>query len=552
MQNPTYTPFWANVKKQNMNEGKGFKKNPLDYLMRETEILSSKIVLTADDTLMSDYRRNEFLGFGTCVPPNFIPDWLFRWLFFPPIATNNGKPFAAPYGLRKIEAQLLSEGFNVSTVAPSGLGKYLADAKVLGIHVMDPFGLGPASSTFAYILKKEPFLARHFHSLMASSEVRKAKRNGLKIIVGGPGVWQFKYRPKTVEEYGIDCIVEGEAEKTIGWIFQAALNDEILPRHYEAKIEEAPSLEEIPEIVAPSVNGLVEIGRGCCRGCKFCSVTLRPLRWYPYDKIAREIDVNIKKVKMRRVCLHAEDVMLYGSANTLPNDDKLIKLHEIVMNKCDSLSWSHCSLAAVAARPKLLSIVSEIIRQKQSWWGAEIGIETGSSELAKKIMPAKAHPFKPDEWPRIVRTGMGLMHDNNLVPAATLIVGSPDETEDDLIRTIELVEDLRDIRSLIVPLFFVPMGKLKEEDWFKDTEMTELHKELLIVCAEHDFRWVENLIESSIGGKWSAPLIQPFYKFFSRIARYQMKKAGIESKRQTTRLKYHRKTETLAAGNMPP
>jgi radical SAM superfamily enzyme YgiQ (UPF0313 family) len=432
----------------------------------------------------------------------------------------------APYGLRKIEAQLLIEGFDVVVVDPDHLWKYIDEAKVLGIHVMDPFGLGPASSTFAAILKKEPFLAQHFRMLLEKPEVKAAKRRGLKIIVGGPGVWQFKYRPEFVKRHGIDCIIDGEAEKVVGKIVQAALNDEELPQYYEVPIEETPSLDEIPDIVAPSINNLIEIGRGCCRGCRFCSVTLRPLRWYPYDKILREINVN-KRIGSG-ACLHAEDVMLYGSKSTIPDDEKLVKLHEIVMKECDVIGWSHCSLAAVASKPKLLSRISEIILQKQPWWGAEIGIETGSPELAKKIMPAKAHPFKPEEWPEVVRTGMGLMHDHKLVPACTLIVGVPEETEEDLIKTIELVEDLKNVRSLIVPLFFVPMGRMSNEDWFKDTEMNELHMELLIKCLKHDFYWIDNLINLSFGRKWYGMFLKPFYRLFVGIIRYKAKKAGIK------------------------
>ena len=245
--------------------------------------MGNKILLTADRTLMSDYHHNEFVGFGTCAPPNFVPEWFYQILFFPKIKTKNGIPVAAPYGLRKIEAQLIKEGFDVLTVDPDHLGKYLDEAKVLGIHVMDPFGLGPASSTFAAILKKEPYLAKYFRLLLEKPEIRRAKRKGLKIIVGGPGVWQFKYRPKFVEEYGIDCIIDGEAEKVVGKIFRMALNGEELPQYYEVNVKEVPSLEEIPNIMAPSINGLIEIGRGCPRGCKFCSVTLRPLRWYPYE-----------------------------------------------------------------------------------------------------------------------------------------------------------------------------------------------------------------------------------------------------------------------------
>ncbi|MEM3797999.1 MAG: radical SAM protein [Candidatus Bathyarchaeia archaeon] len=487
----------------------------------------AEVLLTADRTLMSDYHHNEFIGFGTCAPPNVIPDWLYSFLFFPPIKTMKGIPVAAPYGLRKIEAQLLSDGFNVLTVDPDHVKRYLDDAKVLGIHVMDPFGLGPASSTFASILKKEPFLAQYFRRLLEKQEIKRAKRRGLKIIVGGSGVWQFRYREKFVEEHSIDCVIEGEAEKVIGKIVRAAINGEKLPRYYEVSVEETPKLEEIPNILNPSINGLVEIGRGCCRGCRFCSVTLRPLRWYSIEKILREIDVNMRNGYTYTVCLHAEDVMLYGSKNTTPNDDKLIELHKAVVKKCEGLSWSHCSLATVTLKPQLFQKVAEIILQKQPWWGVEIGIETGSPELAKKIMPAKAHPFKPEEWPDVVRTGMGLMHDNNLIPACTLIVGVPEETENDLIKTIELVEDLKHIRSLIVPLFFVPMGKLKNEQWFKETKMTKLHQELLIKCLKHDFRWIDDLISRSFAGKWYAKPLRALYTMFVKIIEHKARKAGI-------------------------
>ncbi len=483
----------------------------------------AEVLLTADRTLMSNYHNNEFLGFGTCAPPNFIPEWLYSYLFFPPLKTRNGRPWTAPYGLRKTEAQLLKEGFKVETVSPNHLRSYLNDAKVLGVYTMDPFGLGPASSTLASIFKKEPYLAKHFQALLKSQTVKKAKQNGLKVIVGGPGAWQFRYREKAVKDLGIDCVIEGEAENVIGKFFRAAIGGEEIPSHYEVGIDEAPSLEEIPDIVQPSINGLIEIGRGCCRGCQFCNVTLRPLRWYPIEKIDRELSVNLYSGKVTGACIHAEDVMLYGSKNTTPNDEKLVQLHELVTKRCKGISWSHCSLAAVASKPKLISKLSELILQNQTWWGAEVGIETGSPEIAKKIMPAKAHPFKAEDWHDVVCSGMGLMHDNKLVPACTLIVGLPEEQESDIIKTMELVDDLKEMRSLIVPLFFVPLGKLKSEDWFTETKLSEVHKQLLIQCAEHDFRWVDNLLDWSFSGKWYQRIMKEFYKGFSAIAKSKVR-----------------------------
>jgi radical SAM superfamily enzyme YgiQ (UPF0313 family) len=464
---------------------------------------------------MSNYRNDEFLGFGTTAPPNVVPEWFFKMLFFPPMKIKKSRPIQAPYGLRKIEAQLLNEGFQVLTVDPDHTGHYLDEAKALGIHVMDPFGIGPSSSTFAKILKTgEPYVAKYLRLLLEKPEVVKAKKRGLKIIVGGPGAWQFKLRPNFVDEHGIDCIIEGEAEKVVGKIFRAAVEGAELPKFYEADAKEAPSVSEIPEIKNPSVNGLVEIGRGCCRGCEFCSVTSRPLRWYPYEKIEKELEVNTS-AGLKYAVIHAEDVLLYGSKSVIPEREKVLKLHQLCKKHVQSLSWSHTSMAAVAADPELVKEVADLILDdKQESWGAEIGIETGSPELAKKIMPAKARPFSPEQWPEVVKTAAGIMTDNNLVPACTLITGLPQETEDDVIRTIELLDDLKDFKSLIVPLFFVPLGRLRDDDWFSTEQINDLQVELLVKCLRHDLYWANVIMKSYFKGKWYSKILSSFYWLF--------------------------------------
>lgn len=90
---------------------------------------------------------------------------------------KKGVPPQAPYGLRKIEAQLLNEGFNVLTVDPDFLEGYIDQAKVLGVHVMDPFGLGPATTTFVRTVRTgESYLAKYFRHIFAQPEVRQAKK----------------------------------------------------------------------------------------------------------------------------------------------------------------------------------------------------------------------------------------------------------------------------------------------------------------------------------------------------------------------------------------
>ncbi len=87
-----------------------------------------------------------------------------------------------------------------------------------------------------------------------------------------------------------------------------------------------------------------------------------------------------------------------------------------------------------------------------------MGLETGSRRLAKVIMPGKAAPFKIEDWWDVVEEALGVMHDIKLIPALTVIVGLPGETEDDVMETIELLDRIRPYRSLVVPMFYVPMN----------------------------------------------------------------------------------------------
>ena len=481
------------------------------------------VLLTSDRTLMSNHHGKEFLGFGTSAPPNWLPEWLYRYLFFPKMKKVNGLPWQAPYGLRKFEAKLIDEGINALIVDPDDLARY--KAKIIGIYVMDAFGWGPSSTTFAGIMKTgEPYLAKYFKNLLESKGYKKLKASGAKTIVGGPAAWQFKYKPEFLDEHGIDCVFDGEGEMAVELI-KKALKGEEIPKFYEE--HRAPSLEEISEIKRASINGLIEIGRGCPRGCKFCSVTLRPLRWYSYEKIEKELKVNARE-GLKSTILHAEDVLFYGQKGVIPNEEKVIKLNKLAKKYMEYVSWSHASFAAVMAKPKLIEKIAEIICDgKQKWWGAEMGIETGSPELIKKTMPAKTKPFKPEEYPEIVKESAGTLTDNNLFPACTLIAGLPEETEDDIIKTIELIEDLKDFKSVIVPLFFVPLGRLKDKDWFKKEKMNELHKELLIQCMRHNLRWVKKIADSYFQEKRRDVIIKPFYLLFMKLIEWQAKKKGI-------------------------
>jgi len=458
------------------------------------------VVITTDRTMMSNHHGKEFLGFVATGPAIGLPEKLWLWISSPkPKILDGGEPLEAPYGLRKVEAALAREGIEARIIDPDYLHLYEDEAKVLMIGHHDYFAFGPPSNEWWLITGREPINRISFKRLMESEPVRKMKKNGARIIAGGPAAWQWLYERDLWKKWGVDTVVDGEAERVIGDLVKKALNGKELPSYVYVGIKDVPSIDEIPEILKPSVNGLVEIMRGCPRGCRFCSVTLRPLRFIPLEKIEREILVNVRS-GLRSGLLHSEDVLLYGGDGIRPREEPIIKLHETALKHVDNIGWSHASMAAIRyaqEKYRLITKVMEMVKTKQDFLGVEVGLETGGTELAKKIMPAKSAPYPVEKWQETVEEAMRIMHENDIIPAVTLIVGMPEETEQDLIETLELLDRLKGYRSLIVPMMFVPMGALKNKDFYRREMLTDLHIQVLYKTYSHSIYWAKEIVRKS-------------------------------------------------------
>jgi len=454
-----------------------------------------RIVLTADRTLMSEYGGGIFLGFSACIPTSLIPEKLYFSLLCPPIDVNeDGSVDAAPCGTRKIEATLLDHGFrreDIIVASPEHLEKSVGPrTRVLGITENDPLGIGPATSTFTGIFGGEAYMAVKFRELLNHPVIRRFRP---KVVVGGPGAWQLE--PKEIRnEMGIDCVVIGEGERVIAPIFEKAINGEELPG---VVYGEPASVNEIPVIEGATIDGLVEVARGCGRGCDFCVPTLQRYRCLPLNHILQEVDVNLKAG--RRPLLHAEDILRYGAKGIQVNKETVINLFKTVKNYPDvnDVSMSHFALASVASAPDVVREISHIlVADEKHWLSGQTGIETGSPELMKRHMRGKCKPFTPEQWPQLVLNAFEILSENNWVPCATLMMGLPGETERDIELTISLIEELKPFKSLIVPLFLVSMGGLKgRTEPFTVDEMTPKHSELFLKCWEQNLEWAPALVK---------------------------------------------------------
>ncbi|ADC64797.1 Radical SAM domain protein [Ferroglobus placidus DSM 10642] len=459
----------------------------------------SKVILTAERSLMSDYNGALFLGFMSTGPTSMIPQRLFFRLIAPPVKEENGRAKLAPYGTRKIEAALLENGFSedeVKVVNPDKIEKHITkETKIVGVTTNDPLGLGPASSTFSGetgFVNQPSYNRVKFEELM-----RKLRRFDVKVVVGGAGAWQLE-EERIRRKYGIDVVVIGEGEKVVPELFRKIIEGEDVP---EVVYGVAVPEDEIPKIRRAAIGGIVEIARGCGRGCKFCIPTMRRLRSRPLEDILEEARVTARDKDI--VTLHAEDVLRYKAKGFTINKEEVLRLFREVHRIVGKVGISHFALSSVASAPDVVEEISEILElpnKEQKWLAGQTGIETGSPRLIEKYMPGKAKPFSASEWRDVVIQAFQICSDAHWVPCATLIVGFPDEREEDIIKTIELVEDLNEYKSLIVPLFFVPANELGEESRFSVRKMKSYHWELMLTCWRHNMKWLKPLAKDYFEG----------------------------------------------------
>ncbi|MBS7641103.1 MAG: radical SAM protein [Candidatus Bathyarchaeia archaeon] len=453
------------------------------------------IVLTADRTLMSEYGGAMFLGFSACVPRGLVSDSVYFRIFCPPAKANpDGSAIVAPYGTRKIEAALLDYGFrreDVIVAHPERLEKIIGpETKVLGITENDPLGIGPATTTFTEIFGGEAYMAIKFRELLNHPAVKRFRP---RIIVGGAGAWQLEDEGIR-RELGIDTVVIGEGERVVGPLFEKAVRGEDLPGVVYGEIV---GVEEMPIIRGATIDGIVEIARGCGRGCDFCVPTLQRFRCRPIEHILKEVEVNVRAG--RQPLLHAEDVLRYGAKGLEVNRQAVTELFKNVKNYpgVERVGISHFALATVVSAPDLIEELSNILNLSgKRWISGQTGIETGSPRLIEMHMKGKCKPFAPSEWPDIVIRAFEILNENNWVPCGTIILGLPREEEKDVEQTISLIEKLQPFKSIIVPLFFVSAGGLKERSRsFKLDDVTPRHAELLFKCWKHNFVWMNRIFE---------------------------------------------------------
>lgn len=479
------------------------------------------------------------------VTPKILFDFICNY-----IPHDSGVARFAPYGLRKVEAGLLRDGFSRDEVVvahPNHIEKFIGpETQVIGTYEMDPLGMGPVTMTFTYGRKQTSY--DEYYNTELHNRINAAKKktgSKAKVISGASGTWQYNYAPEKIKEFGIYAILEGElggiapeidghAGKFFRYLmdgqfenmdpFRKKTDFKVNIKEFKREDEthygrfvnfwDRPNLDEIPNIVEPSMHGMVEVMRGCGRGCKFCDVTLRSLRYYSPEKVKKEIEVNIKKGGTRSAWIHSDDIFVYGmdprtSKGMEPNRDALEELFTAIMSAgVIHTNPTHGTLAGAIADEKLIPNLSKIIGAgPDNVIGIQCGFETGSLRLIDKYADRKLAPYVPEEWHWVVKEGVKTLNEDYWIPAFTLIMGlDNDETPEDSWETIRLINELEqeqpDSMFTVTPLTFVPIGLLEKSEFFNiGNEMDPAQLGVMYKTWQHNFKYGIQKFMTKTGGR---------------------------------------------------
>ena len=455
------------------------------------------IVLTADRATLSHYRHNLYLGFLSCLPHRLCPEFIYKTIVPPVESGPDGTVKLPNLSLRAVEAAFLHAGFkseDIKILHPDALeSKITGDTKIVGISVHDPLGFGPATTTWSTIFKGVPFNRIYFLRLMDRIRTLK-KKFGFKVVVGGPGDWQLA-RSATMDELGIDYLVLGEAEIAGPKLVGAILDGH--PPGDRLVIDRPPAAHEILPVLGLSAHHLVEITRGCGRGCDYCAPTASgDFRSLPLDKILADVRTHLDH-GIKNVTFQSDDSLRYGSRSLLADKDALLNLFAEAFDAgAKRVTITHASLANIAAQPDVAQALTKLLNTHgMDFLGCQVGLETGSARLIGRHMRGKVYPRDPKDWQEVVVQALTVMKACHWYAVCTLICGLPEEDAEDVAATTALIRKVGDFEALYVPLFFAPTGltSFRDRERFVADAMLKEHWELMLACWDHNFRHLYNL-----------------------------------------------------------
>jgi glycosyltransferase involved in cell wall biosynthesis/radical SAM superfamily enzyme YgiQ (UPF0313 family) len=351
-----------------------------------------------------------------------------------PFSTNEKRP---PVGLGFLISVLRNSGHNVFFIDNYLRPSDFLETDYLNRHNIDFVGIYTNTICFRDSL-------RMFYRL---EDMRQTGIWKGKIIAGGP---HASVSPETIPHF-IDHVVIGEGEFAILDIVEGKVKNQII---------QYPAIENLDELPMPAWDYFAEMpydwggswlpespvftmntSRGCPFDCTFCSVGSIWGKRYSYfsaERIIADIEHVVKH--------HGAKGIYFREDNFTLNKKRLYEFCSLMIDKGINIPWV-CETRASSLDRETIKLMARAGAK-----GAYIGVESG----AQRLLDFMQKGIKIDD----IQNAFQLCHEFGINTAASVIVGVPTETEQELKMTIKLLEEIKPTVTWFNVFVGIPKSKL--------------------------------------------------------------------------------------------
>lgn len=419
-----------------------------------------------------------------------MPGFIIERLLLPRAKHTAAGASVAPLGLRRIESALVEGGLaagDMIVVDDAHLAEAIGErTKIVAISSGEPVGLGMSSSTMAGVTGGEIYPQAMLRRLLSQVRRLVAERApGAKVVLGGPGAWQLAGEDGQRLALGVDHAVVGYAEGNAAATFQSLLQGTDLP---PVILGEGVPAARIPRLRGATAMGVVEISRGCGLGCEFCTIGTVPMQHLPLEAILADIKVNLA-AGQTSVAILSEDLLRYGGEGMRCRPEALIGLLTAIraMPEVRALQPDHVNVISLTEySDEELAEVRRLLKGQYPWFN--LGMETAAGELLQACGGRpKMGRVRAEDWGGFCAEQLRRLMRLGFVPMASLIVGLPGETPEQVQQTLQWVRAMQGEPLTIFPVIYAPVAGEPVP------ELTRAHWQLMREAYEFNFKWVPRL-----------------------------------------------------------